>query len=84
MAGALHMTTRTLQRKLKSLTGQTPAERLRDFRLEQACSRLASEQRSITEIALECGFASAQYFSRVFRRQYGIAPDQWRRRAHAD
>lgn len=81
MAAAVHMSPRTLQRKLKSLTGQTPAARLRDLRLEQARSRLAVEDRTVTEIGLECGFASAQYFSRVFRRQFGVAPDQWRRNA---
>jgi len=84
MADALHMTARTLQRKLRGLTGQTPAQRLRDFRLEQACSRLASEGCTVTEIGLECGFASAQYFSRVFRRQFGIAPNQWRRRSRSE
>ena len=84
MADALHMTARTLQRKLKGLTGQTPAERLRDFRLEKARSRLASEDCTVTEIGLECGFASAQYFSRVFRRQFGIAPNQWRRRSRSE
>jgi AraC-like DNA-binding protein len=81
MAAAVHMSPRTLQRKLKSLTGQTPAARLRDVRLERARDRLAAEDRSVTEIGLECGFASAQYFSRVFRRQFGVAPDQWRRSA---
>lgn len=81
MAEALHLTSRTLQRKLKALEGRTPAARLRDFRLERARGLLRDTERSVTEISLACGFSSSQYFSRVFRQETGMAPSAWREHA---
>lgn len=80
MADAACVTARTLQRKLKALTGFSPARLLRERRLETARGLLADGTGSITEVALASGFSSAQYFSRVFRQHHGEAPDQWRRR----
>ncbi|MGB0514924.1 MAG: response regulator, partial [Wenzhouxiangellaceae bacterium] len=84
MAEALHLTSRTLQRKLKALEGRTPAARLRDFRLERARGLLRVTERSVTDISLACGFSSSQYFSRVFRQETGMAPSAWRDHAGAE
>lgn len=78
MAEAVHVTPRTLQRKIKALTGRTPAEYLRDFRMARARQMLL-EGRTATEVAFELGFSSSQYFSRVFRDQHGMPPDRWKR-----
>ncbi len=79
MAGAVTMETRTLQRKLRALTGQTPSEFLRHFRLQRAIELLLGTDRSVHDIALSCGFSSPQSFSRTFSREYGQPPDRWRR-----
>ncbi len=64
----------------KRLTNRTPAEHLAHLRVEKA-RRLLRERRgaTVTEIALECGFSSGQYFATAFRRHTGMAP----RRARA-
>lgn len=80
MADAACVTARTLQRKLKALTGRTPAELLREQRLQTARRMLTEGSESITEIAHACGFSSAQYFSRVFRQHHGQPPEAWRRK----
>jgi len=80
MAEAACVTSRTLQRKLKALTGHSPARLLRDRRLQQACRQLRDTEQTIAVIAHTSGFGSAQYFSRVFRQQFGTSPDQWRRK----
>jgi len=80
MAEAACVTSRTLQRKLKALTGHSPARLLRDRRLQQACRQLRDTEQTIARIAHASGFGSAQYFSRVFRQQFGASPDQWRRK----
>ena len=79
MADAIHLTPRTLQRKLKSLIGRTPAAYLREYRLARARKLLASTDDSVTDIAHACGFSSSQYFSRTFRDAYGVPPEKWRR-----
>ena len=79
MAGAVHLTPRTLQRKLKSLTGRTPAGYLREYRLARARQLLLSTDDSVTDIAHACGFSSSQYFSRAFRYEHGAPPEKWRR-----
>ena len=74
----LNVEARTLQRKTRALLGMTPAECLRSYRLDQAAAQLRSTDRTITEIALSCGFSSPQYFTRQFRNRYGKAPGEWR------
>jgi signal transduction histidine kinase/DNA-binding response OmpR family regulator/streptogramin lyase len=78
MAADLAMDPRTLQRKLKALTGETPGSRLQGYRIEQACRLLADSERAVGDIALSCGFSSLQYFSRVFSRVMGENPTSWR------
>jgi DNA-binding response OmpR family regulator/two-component sensor histidine kinase len=79
MAAAVALETRTLQRKIRALTGQTPSDFIRHFRLQRAISLLLRTERSVNDIALSCGFSSPQSFSRVFSREYGQPPDRWRR-----
>jgi AraC family transcriptional regulator len=59
-------------------------ENLSDFvarrRLERAIALMkASRSRSLTQIALECGFSELSAFSRAFKAQYGMAPSAWNR-----
>ncbi len=64
---------------VKLLTGYPPAQYLNRIRLEKACSLLRSSKMSITEIALDCGFNSSQYFSEIFRRNVRMTPSEYRR-----
>lgn len=70
---------RTLQRKLKALTGRTPAAHLQGYRLERAKELLRDSKRPIQDVAFTCGFSSPQYFTRVFTQQEGLSPSKWRR-----
>ena len=64
----------------RSLTNLSPKQYLIRCRLEYAARRLRDEpRRSITTIALDCGFASSQYFATAFRQRYRTAPLAWRR-----
>jgi len=49
------------------------------YRINMAKTALKNTQKSITEIALEVGFSESGYFSRLFRREVGMSPDQYRR-----
>jgi AraC-like DNA-binding protein len=64
----------------KLATGLTPNDYLQRLRVEKAKELLASPERTITEVAMETGFSSAQYFSGVFRKYAGRTPREYRQR----
>jgi len=56
-----------------------PHQWLQERRVEKALTMLSAGQTSLSEIALDCGFADQSHFARVFRKQIGITPGQWRK-----
>lgn len=65
----------------KNETGLTPNDYLQRHRIEQAIGLIGDSRKSITEIAMTCGFGSSQYFSRVFRKYCGTTPREHRKNA---
>jgi AraC-like DNA-binding protein len=64
----------------RQITNMSPAEYLTRCRIDAAARLLAEGGRSVTDVALECGFSSSQYFATVFRRITGRAPSETRER----
>lgn len=60
--------------------GHSPIEHLTRYRLDKASLLLSLGGDSITDIALECGFNSASYFSETYRKMFGISPRAYRER----
>ena len=58
---------------------QTPNTYLMRYRMQKSCEMLRETNRSISEIAITCGFQSASYFSYVFRREMGLIPQDYRK-----
>jgi CheY-like chemotaxis protein len=77
MATALAAGERNLQRKLKALLGMSPAEYLREYRLQQAMERLRGGERP-GDVAFATGFVSQAHFSKCFRAQFGLSPSEVR------
>ncbi len=75
MAAELKISERQLQRKVKALTGRSPVQYLRDFRLERSLSYLR-EGVPVGETAKVIGFSSHTYFTCCFRAQFGITPNR--------
>ncbi len=65
-----------LHTKLKSISGQATTEFIRSIRLKQAYILLKKDSLSISEVAIKCGFNDANYFSKCFKKQYGIFPSK--------
>jgi AraC family transcriptional regulator len=66
-------------RIFKAILGETVNEYVQRIRLEKALSQLILNKfKSITEIALDCGFSSSQNFARSFKAQYGVTPSHVR------
>lgn len=59
--------------------GMTPHKYLTNLRLQAAAELLCSAYNSgnITEVALMCGFKNPLYFSRLFKKKYGISPKEY-------
>lgn len=62
----------------KEETGMTPNDYWQRLRVESSQKLLRSTDRSITEIAIHCGFSTSQYFSSVFRKYVGTTPKEYR------
>tara|TARA_R110002126_G_scaffold25583_13_gene87557 strand:+ start:1570 stop:2505 length:936 start_codon:yes stop_codon:yes gene_type:complete len=61
-----------------SMLGETLHQFVRRLRLERALKRKSFEpDRTLTDIALECGFGSSSDFSRSFKKVYGVPPSQF-------
>jgi AraC-like DNA-binding protein len=58
----------------------SPALLIRRHRLDQAAALLVSRtvRPPVEQVARECGFTSAEYFSRAFRREFGVSPRAYR------
>lgn len=62
----------------KRVTGTTINKYLVDYRLSQACAMMRDPKKSISDISLANGFNDPLYFSRCFRKQYGMSPTKYR------
>jgi len=66
---------RQLQRRIKELTGKSPNQLILNIRLNKAKEVLLSlDSSNISEIAFQFGFSSPSYFSKCFRKEFGITP----------
>lgn len=57
---------------------QSPVDFLNTFRLKTSCGLLRNTERSITEIAFGCGFNHLSYFSKLFYKNFGCTPREYR------
>lgn len=71
---------RTFKRRFRQATGMAPLEYVHALRLEEAKQMLETGDAPIEAVANEAGYEDAGYFSRLFRRQVGLTPGQYRRR----
>lgn len=62
----------------RDATGLTPVDYLNRVRCRRASALLAGTDRSVTEIALACGFSTSQYFARCYRKYMAMTPSQYR------
>ncbi len=74
----LCMSRSNLYRKIHSITGMTPTDFVRNTRLKEAALMLKTTTMSIEEIAYAVGFSSPGYFTRSFKKLFGMLPTQFR------
>jgi len=77
MSKALFMSRVTLYKKLLAITGKTPVEFIRSFRLQRAAQLLEKSQLTVAEVAYEVGFNSPKSFSKYFKTEYNTPPSAY-------
>lgn len=68
-----------LARIFKEYTGCSITETVQRVRVENVCKLLSTTEKTILEIASECGFEDMKFFYKVFKKQMGILPGDYRR-----
>ena len=69
---------RTLQRRFRQATGQTPLQYLNRKRIEAATDMLRASNLSVSDVAWQVGFGDVSYFTRLFRQHTGLTPARYR------
>ncbi len=75
LASDMAMSERALQRKLKALTGQSPVQYLRKYRLKKSLVYLR-EGMPVNQAAESVGFSSPAYFASRFKDEFGDSPSE--------
>jgi signal transduction histidine kinase/DNA-binding response OmpR family regulator len=66
-----------LYRKIKEISGLTPVDYLRNFRLSKAVELLDKRRFSVSEVAYQTGFSSPAYFSKCFKDVFNMTPSEY-------
>lgn len=77
LAGKLAMSTSSLYRKMKALTGISTVEYIRKYKMQYAEHLLLEGKYSISEISFMVGMNSVAYFRRCFKIEYGMIPSEY-------
>jgi AraC-like DNA-binding protein len=79
LAAQLNLSPRYLSDLLKQETGKTAIELIHIYLINEAKNRLRNDHLRISEIAYELGFEDLSYFSRLFKRETGKTPNQFKK-----
>ncbi len=74
LAKLVGMSYRNFHRIFQKVTEQTPSSYLQRLRITKAAHLLQTTDKSVTEVALQCGFEDSSYFARCFRQRLGVSP----------
>ncbi|MEM7293483.1 MAG: GlxA family transcriptional regulator [Pseudomonadota bacterium] len=84
IADQIGISTRELQRRFQTILKTTPVNYYASLRLSIGMRMVENSNRTINDIALQCGYSSGSAFSRVFRSHFGRAPLDLRRQRPAE
>lgn len=63
-----------MYRRITEVTGFSPNDFIKEFRLRQSLGLIEGRRLNIAQIAYECGFSSPSYFSKCFQKRFGVVP----------
>lgn len=74
----VHCDVSSLSREIRRRTGKTYTDLVQEKRLSQAAFLLRTTQQKVADIAMSVGYENISYFHRIFRKEYGVSPRQFR------
>ena len=80
ISNEIGMSRSVLYNKVKATTGMTPVDFVRHIRIKKACEMLRKTDDTLSSIAFAVGFTDPKYFSKVFKKETGIVPTEYRNR----
>ncbi len=78
LSAKLNMSYSSIYRKFQSLTGKKIVDFVRTMRLKKAAILLAQCNYSVSETAFLVGFNDSKYFSKAFKKEYGVTPGKYK------
>jgi len=81
LANDLFLSRIQLHRKLSALCGKSASEFIRSYRLAKAAELFDSKQGNVSQVAYQTGFNSLNYFSKMFKQQYGVLPSEYSKKS---
>ena len=78
LASLSNMSVTTYQRKFKLLFKESPSTHIRIKRLNRSKVELENTEKTIADIAFQCGYSDPNYFSKSFIKQFGLSPSEYR------
>lgn len=75
----MKMSKATLYRRIKSITGLPPIDFIKKVRMKKACGMLLNKSINISETAYIAGFSDPKYFSRCFKKEFGLTPSEYKK-----
>ncbi len=78
LAQSLHYDLYWLSRMIRKRTGKTYTELIQQKRMQQSAYLLRNTDMSVAEVGNAVGYDNLSYFHRIFRKQYGVSPKQFR------
>lgn len=80
VAGRVGLSPRQLERQFKRSTGKSPSHYYRGLRMAAARQLVMYSNRTMSDIALACGYANAASLNQYYRETYGLSPAEDRRK----
>ena len=81
LAGQFHLSKPYLSKYIKEKAGMTFQEAVKTERMKKACALLRETGQTVETVAAEVGYENVEHFNRLFKKEYGITPMQYRRQA---
>lgn len=74
---ALHISRSKFNYKIKGLTGDTPNNFFKTYKLNRAAKLLKEGKNNVSEVAMLTGFGTVSYFSVCFKKHFGVSPSEY-------
>lgn len=78
LAAGLNLSRSTLYRRIKTITGDSPNEYIRFYRVQKAAKMIEEDRYTLSEISDLAGFGTQSYFSSTFKKYLGTTPSEYK------